>query len=158
VSPLGGRARRPCARQSCGDLDVCNGLETCQSGTCVAGTAPLCDEGNPCTTEGCDSSTGCTHAPVDGFCVSDADCADGDACTVNERCVGGHCTSDARNCHLGVEALADPASLRFRRTRDRKGAGWRRRRPPCPELPPRRASRCGPSSAAAGPSTFGSGS
>src|SRR5262245_19530011 len=84
--------------QSCGDLDVCNGLETCQSGTCVAGTAPLCDDGNPCTTDGCDSSSGCTHAPVDGCCVSNADCADADACTVNERCVGGHCTSDPRSC------------------------------------------------------------
>jgi Dictyostelium (slime mold) repeat len=84
--------------QSCGDLDPCNGLESCQSGTCTQGTAPLCDDGNPCTVDDCDSNSGCTHAAVEGCCVSDGDCVDADACTVNERCVAGRCTSDPRTC------------------------------------------------------------
>ena len=90
--------------QSCGDLDPCNGLETCQSGTCTPGTAPLCDDGNPCTVDACDSNSGCTHTAVQGCsamcpcCVSDSDCTDSDPCTVNERCVAGSCTSDPRNC------------------------------------------------------------
>ncbi len=93
--------------QSCGDLDPCNGQESCQSGTCVQGTAPLCDDGNPCTVDACDSGSGCTHTAVAGCCTSDAQCADGDACTVNERCVAGSCTSDPRNCQDGNPCTQD---------------------------------------------------
>src|SRR5262249_59009615 len=35
--------------ESCGDLNVCNGVETCQSGSCTAGGAPLGGERNPRT-------------------------------------------------------------------------------------------------------------
>jgi hypothetical protein len=85
--------------QSCGNLDFCDGFETCQAGTCASGTAPLCDDGNPCTADACNSSTGCTHAAVSGCCFVDADCVDGDQCTIDERCVGGACTSQTRNCN-----------------------------------------------------------
>lgn len=85
--------------QSCGDLDFCDGFETCQAGACAPGTAPLCDDGNPCTTDGCNSDTGCTHSALAGCCFTDGDCVDGDQCTVNERCVSGTCTSQARNCN-----------------------------------------------------------
>src|SRR5262245_20197664 len=93
--------------ESCGDLDVCNGVETCQGGSCTAGTAPLCDDGNACTADGCNPTTGCTHDAVAGCCLADGDCADGDACTVNERCVGGACTSTPRACDDGNPCTQD---------------------------------------------------
>ncbi len=61
---------------ACSDGDVCDGSNSCQLGSCVdTGAALNCDDGNPCTTDGCNGATGCTHsnicAPVtiatDGF-------------------------------------------------------------------------------------------
>jgi hypothetical protein len=48
---------------SCADSDLCNGAETCQSGTCTAGTPLSCDDGNPCTTDSCNPATGCVNTP-----------------------------------------------------------------------------------------------
>jgi hypothetical protein len=39
----------------------------------------MCDDGNPCTTEGCDPATGCTHTLRNGSDVPE--CDDGDPCT-----------------------------------------------------------------------------
>jgi len=38
---------------SCSDGIYCNGLETCQSGTCTSGAKVFCDDGNSCTTDSC---------------------------------------------------------------------------------------------------------
>lgn len=48
----------------CSDEDACNGEETCQSGVCVAGTPPDCDDGDVCTHDTCDTVAGCQHAPL----------------------------------------------------------------------------------------------
>ncbi len=99
--------------QACGDADVCNGIETCQNGDCQLGTLLACNDGNPCTDDACDSALGCTHTPVANCCFTDGDCVDSDACTVNERCINGSCTSDTRNCNDGNPCSADscnPAS------------------------------------------------
>src|SRR5262249_30235929 len=37
----------------CDDADLCNGRETCQTGVCRAGTPLTCDDGDPCTVNGC---------------------------------------------------------------------------------------------------------
>ena len=76
---------------------------------------PSCDDGNPCTVDECDATTGsCTHAavpdgtscgpcgttcvagtcpPVVGFagCTEDADCGDGDPCTIDTCSETCHC-------------------------------------------------------------------
>lgn len=44
---------------SCVDGTVCNGNETCQLGTCTAGTALTCNDGDSCTTDSCNAQTGC---------------------------------------------------------------------------------------------------
>jgi cysteine-rich repeat protein len=45
---------------SCGDGDACNGDEVCDgAGACVAGDAPVCDDGDPCTQDACDPIGGC---------------------------------------------------------------------------------------------------
>src|SRR5262249_39554611 len=61
---------------SCSDGNACNGAETCQSGTCKPGTAPNCNDNNPCTTDSCTATGGCTHAAV----ANGTSCSDGNAC------------------------------------------------------------------------------
>jgi len=70
----------------------CEGLETCQEGVCVQGQAPDCDDGNPCTEDGCDvEAPKCTHilkdlddlVVEDCLCDTDEDCEpleDGNLC------------------------------------------------------------------------------
>jgi hypothetical protein len=60
---------------SCADIDLCNGGETCQAGTCVPGSPPSCDDGNACTRDSClgecknfaDASYEVVEAEVDAF-------------------------------------------------------------------------------------------
>jgi hypothetical protein len=47
----------------CSDRLFCNGMETCQRGSCTAGPAPNCDDGDPCTVDGCSSGDVCEHVP-----------------------------------------------------------------------------------------------
>lgn len=49
----------------CGDGDACNGEELCQAGACAVGTAPDCDDGNPCTDDACQPDAGCVATPND---------------------------------------------------------------------------------------------
>jgi hypothetical protein len=107
-NPAGGCTFTPVPNgQSCSNLDFCDGLETCQSGTCTGSAPPNCNDGNPCTTDTCNGNVGCTHAGVAGCCFTDGDCADADACTINSRCVANTCQSDARNCNDGNGCTTD---------------------------------------------------
>jgi cysteine-rich repeat protein len=55
-------------QRSCDDGNVCDGAETCDPATgCKSGTALVCDDGDACTTDGCDPGAGCTTAPFAGF-------------------------------------------------------------------------------------------
>ena len=81
----------------CADGDLCDGIERCVAGTCVPPTAPLaCDDGDPCTIDGCDPAAGCSHADVAcpatcGLGDDGVRCSDGTACTVDDTCAGGNC-------------------------------------------------------------------
>jgi hypothetical protein len=47
---------------TCSDGTYCNGMETCQSGTCVPGTGVACSDGIECTADRCDELTAaCIH-------------------------------------------------------------------------------------------------
>lgn len=97
--------------QSCADADLCNGNEACQDGVCTPGLTPTCDDGNPCTLDSCSPAAGCQHPAVPGCCNTDQDCADQDACTLDERCVADACTSSPRDCDDGnpcTAAVCDP--------------------------------------------------
>jgi PKD repeat protein len=92
---------------SCSDGNVCNGAETCQAGTCTAGTALVCDDGNVCTTDTCNPATGCV------FTNNTGPCSDGIACTT-DVCAGGACTSTpacaaGETCNLVTGACDPPA-------------------------------------------------
>ncbi|MHC4093515.1 MAG: hypothetical protein ACYSVY_25125, partial [Planctomycetota bacterium] len=89
---------------NCNDQDACNGMETCQGNTCVSGTPPDCDDGEVCTTDGCDPAVGCITTPVlDGTL-----CIDGDACNGDETCQSGVCTpGTAPDCDDGDSCTTD---------------------------------------------------
>ena len=76
---------------SCSDGDACNGLETCQNGSCVAGTPVACNAPPPCHTATgatCDAQTGaCSYPAV----ANNTSCSDGDACNGVETCENGAC-------------------------------------------------------------------
>ena len=70
----------------CDDGDICTEADLCKAGACKAGTPKTCDDNQPCTTDKCDPSSGCTHVLL----MAGA-CDDGDACTVGENCSAGGC-------------------------------------------------------------------
>ena len=73
----------------CDDEDACTVNTTCTgNGTC-AGAHVVCDDGNICTTDSCDSEKGCMFAPNDNVCD------DGNACTKNDRCESGNCVGES---------------------------------------------------------------
>ena len=84
------------AGQSCSDSNACNGAETCNGqGVCSPGTAPNCDDQNPCTTDSCTATGGCTHTPGN----EGGSCADANACNGAEVCRAGVCApAPALNC------------------------------------------------------------
>ena len=84
---------------ACNDSTLCNGWETCNAyGTCVAGTPPVIDDYNPCTTDVCDASAGVVHLPV----PQGTTCTDGDACNGEEICGEG-----TGVCQAGVALTVD---------------------------------------------------
>ncbi|MFN8546138.1 MAG: putative metal-binding motif-containing protein [Candidatus Binatia bacterium] len=93
---------------SCADAAACDGLETCAGGTCQPGSPLDCDDGNPCTADSCDDTIGCRHTTIANCCISDAQCADTDACTVNEHCTAAHvCASTPVSCNDGNVCTVD---------------------------------------------------
>jgi hypothetical protein len=81
---------QPCSVDAdCGDSNVCDGNETCQAGVCVAGTALVCNDGNPCTIDSCNPMLGCESDPL----VNGATCSDGNVCNGAETCQGGLCAA-----------------------------------------------------------------
>lgn len=89
----------------CQDGIWCTGIEYCSCwGACVWGTAPNCNDGDPCTVDACVNDridppgagygTGyCQHTNICFGCIDNGDCADGDTCTV-DTCVDGVCQHD----------------------------------------------------------------
>ena len=71
---------------ACSDGDICTGGDACQGGSCVGGTGLGCDDGNPCTVDGCSGASGCTHKAIDGACE------DGNSCTTGDVCMNAVCT------------------------------------------------------------------
>lgn len=86
--PVNGCMHEATAGVSCSDGKVCNGEETCDaSGACQPGPALRCDDGNECTADSCNDTTGC---------VFDLNANQGKACTASgcggSACNGGVCT------------------------------------------------------------------
>ena len=106
---------------TCGDNNICNGVETCVDRNCVAGTPLSCNDNNACNgVESCNPASGCMPGNAlscdDGLfcngietcnlssgCVSGTpvNCDDGQDCSVdtcNEP--SGTCTHDTSGCSI----------------------------------------------------------
>jgi hypothetical protein len=96
VLPEGGGCTGP---EDCADGDPCT-QDLCDpsTGICQNPAAPdgtpCTDDANPCTQDVCMGGY-CAHPVAPGCCITPADCEDGDPCTT-EDCVGGTCTSEVR--------------------------------------------------------------
>jgi hypothetical protein len=54
---------------------------------------PLCDDGNPCTTDSCLGEAGCQSVDLDG-----GECFDGNPCTIADHCSAGVCDGSPVDC------------------------------------------------------------
>jgi len=92
-----------CALTACLNGGVCDcsgtGFEGLQCEVPVPECVPEdCDDGLPCTLDGCDSAGNCTHTPDDSLCD------DGSACT-SEACVAGTCVVEVNSNQDALELL-----------------------------------------------------
>ena len=70
----------------CDDGDACTTGDACMDGSCSSSGIDLCNDENPCTSDSCDSATGCEHFDFQGTA-----CEDDDPCTTGDSCSGGTC-------------------------------------------------------------------
>ncbi len=85
---------------ACGDDNACNGAETCHAGTCLTGTAPVCNDNNSCTDDSCDSATGCVQTN------NTSSCNDGNACTTTDTCSDGICVGTPSDNVIRVDVYS----------------------------------------------------
>ncbi len=71
--------------QACDDGNARTKDDLCTGGFCSGGSLQDCNDGNPCTTDGCNGVKGCTTAN------NKATCSDADVCTDGDGCEGGVC-------------------------------------------------------------------
>lgn len=119
---------------TCETPDACLGEGVCDDGECVDGTAVVCDDENPCTTDYCDSDAGgCLARAIDGCCTEDGECEDGVVCNGFETCLvtpfapTGACVSGTPiDCDDGDDCTRDaciPSSGGCEFTPDQHGLG-----------------------------------
>jgi len=88
----------------CDDGLFCNGAETCNAGSCQAGTPPNCNDGVACTTDSCNESTdSCNNTPNNGACSDGLFCNGAETCHATLGCQAG----TAPNCNDGVACTTD---------------------------------------------------
>ncbi len=91
----------------CSDGSACTTGDLCSGGVCVGGPPPDCDDGNVCTDDSCDPSSGCVHVN------NVASCDDGSACTTGDACSGGVCVGgpapDCDDANVCTDDSCDPA-------------------------------------------------
>jgi len=96
---------------ACQDGDACTQNDSCVAGACKPGTAKVCNDGNDCTSDACNATTGaCVYSNL----PTTATCNDGNACTKGDHCNGsGACvkTSDVVCFFMGtcLKVTCDPA-------------------------------------------------
>jgi len=96
----------------CEDGDACTVGDQCLSGACQGGGAKDCDDGQVCTTDGCEPSSGCTHANNTVKCL-DSKCQGG-SYYQPAYCSQGLCpTQVAVNCDDGKDCTTDQCNPDF---------------------------------------------
>jgi hypothetical protein len=78
----------------CDDGSACTVGDLCAQGACVGGAPLVCNDNNGCTDDSCDDDAGCQFVP------NEADCNDGNLCTLADKCSQGTCQgTQAVNCN-----------------------------------------------------------
>ncbi len=86
----------------CNDEDACTVTDVCAGGICVGSGVLNCNDGNLCTSDGCDKALGCAYLPQEG------PCDDGDACTTGDACVAAKCQgAGSLSCDDGNACTTD---------------------------------------------------
>jgi cysteine-rich repeat protein len=79
--------------EPCNDGDMCTSGDVCKDSECLPGMTIDCNDGNPCTTDSCQSGL-CQHTALAG------ECDDDNPCTLNDTCLEGGCKPGvALNCN-----------------------------------------------------------
>jgi MYXO-CTERM domain-containing protein len=84
-----GACEYPWTTEVCDDDNACTQTDTCAEGQCL-GVPVECADTNVCTFDTCYPQTGCANEPIEGCCLSDEDCPEGQMCLLGSNtCVGG---------------------------------------------------------------------
>ena len=92
----------------CDDGNICTTASGCQGGKCVGlanKASATCDDGNPCTDDGCDPTAG--GSGPDAGCVHKArlgGCSDDNPCTTGDDCKAGKCVPGPNTCECQSHA------------------------------------------------------
>ena len=90
---------------ACDDASLCTSGDKCAAGICAGANSVDCDDGNPCTKDGCDPKSG-----LCGFLASatGSPCEDGNVCTTGDGCNQGKCKAGpAKDCSDGNACTDD---------------------------------------------------
>jgi len=92
----------------CDDGQFCNGAEICDAGTCIAGTAPNCNDGIACTVDSCNEGTdSCDNTPNNGACDDGLFCNGAEACSAVVGCLAGGDPCPGQFCDETGDACVD---------------------------------------------------
>ena len=91
--PAKGCQHAPTTQPCNADNSQCTANDACTDGKCTAGTALVCDAGNPCTDDTCVPNSGCVVVSGEGKA-----CDDANACTDADKCAQGKCAGKAKAC------------------------------------------------------------
>jgi hypothetical protein len=115
-----------CMHSNVGDGTACSTSacvagQTCQAGACAGGAPVSCDDGDPCTSDSCDATSGCAHAPraAGSPCDDGIACTSGDACTAQGACAGAvtaSCAPSTCNASQPLGAIIDIPVARTKAT------------------------------------------
>ena len=86
----------------CEDGTVCTVGDHCQGGVCLPGATTSCDDGNPCSADACDPTTGCAHPDA----VNGAVCPTSGPCQLPGYCVSGACQAVSKLWEVTQDAGA----------------------------------------------------
>lgn len=93
--------------EACTDNNVCTTGDVCENAVCQGGDPINCDDGDDCTTDGCDPITGCFHYPS-----SDCSCLPNDSfCQIAGN--AGQTVECTLRVARGTQASPAPAALQF---------------------------------------------
>ncbi len=112
----------PLPGQACSDDDLCTNPDTCAADVCV-GQPVVCNDGNDCTADTCNPSSGaCEFFPLG----EGANCDDNDLCTPVDECHGGVCVGGPKGGCVDLElrgpegpiAVGDVVDIQLRAIRN----------------------------------------